>query len=588
MAYETFASTTFDSGGASWEVTLEEEDGTSAQNALAVTGCTRVVGDPQLNPLNPFLRAEVDIRIWDEGRVVWSRLNSALPGSIRLTIKKGGTVWHRGQLRDFNRQAPIRHDNPELELTFDDGLNQLSGGDSYSASRADLLQFFDSTLDVTGVDLEPRVALAFRDTEQSTAVGRSQGQLLDGKFQSGGSEKDALSKVLRFYNLQLFQEEGLWRILQRSYRDAGQSYTYEERDGVQTISGSRDPTVSADGHIAEKDSPAIEGFVGPLGWQQEISTRDRELVFGDVTFTAGSTITAEGTWGKAPKQAGEVDTFEYKIEGEVKVNDTNETGSVTIEIAELRALDPTSGSLYYYDPTANSGSGGWTQTQTPLKATVPEGLAVTTEPFSLTETVNTLPGFGEWVISLELMAPKRDPDGDLNDEIAEITFDTASVFNFERNVTGKDLPADGRALTTTAQSRRTISESLGLWPIEVAGQTFPTAGVEFRDARTGGEFSPLHLDSEAEHVSRALGTENFALLRLYDRYAQTAAPMHRFVGYVERSRVKMRDTVQYDGRQYVPIYRKDDITTERVEMAFAELLNENVPLGAVQTREIRS
>ena len=587
MAFQTFTTFSFTDEGASWDVELGLDGGTSTTNTTPVTDLVRRVGDPQLNPLEPILKASLDVSLFDKGRVVSSRIRNNAMSDIQVTVKRDGTIWHRGILQSVNGGDVIRYDNPGLQLTFDDGTSQLQSKGA-SDSKADLLQTVDSALGVSGSDLPVRVALAFNDTKQDLTIPRAQGQQIVGEqVLDDGTIFEALERVLRYYNLQMFQEGGKWRCLQRSYRDSGQSYEWAEQDGVTVTSGTRNPTNSFSDTDwfapsgARKESLVRSVKVPPVGWSRSLSRREEELSFS-TTLIAGGSISRLETWSTvAVGQSGSDDTFQLKLEGTADILDTNESGTFDVDIGQLMAVDPDLGDRYYW----NTGNQTWTTTPTQITLTLSEATADTTVSWSLTEDITTQPGFGGFIIEVEFIPPPTDPDGDGLNELDSVSVDKALLQDLTENTDANVRPSDRVTLRTNGPGRQ-ISEELGISVASAGGSLWPHGGLFFKDS-SSGDFVIQHFDSDAEHATRAIGGANVGLdeLRLRDRLAQTLTSMRRIEGLVGSTKVKLRDTIQYDGSDFLLVYSKHRVGDGVKEVAALELLNESLPSTPVLTEE---
>ena len=587
MAFQTFTTFSFTDEGASWDVELALDGGTSATNTTPVTDLVRRVGDPQLNPLEPILKASLDLSLFDKGRVVSSRIRNNAMSDIQVTVKRDGTIWHRGILQSVNGGDVIRYDNPGLQLTFDDGTGRLQGQGA-NDSKADLLQTVDSALGVSGSDLPVRVALAFNDTKQDLTIPRAQGQQIVGEqVLDDGKIFESLERVLRYYNLQMFQEDGKWRCLQRSYRDSGQSYEWAEQDGATVTNGARNPTNSFSDTDwfapsgASKESLVRSVKVPPIGWSRSLSRREEELSFS-TTLIAGGSISRLETWSTVPVgQSGSDDTFQFKIEGTADILDTNESGTFDVDIGQLMAVDPDLGDRYYWDISNQT----WTTTPTQITLTFSEATADTTVSWNLTGDITAQPGFGGFIIEVEFIPPPTDPDGDGLNELDSVSVDKALLQDLTENTDANVRPSDRVTLRTNGPGRQ-ISEELGISVASAGGSLWPHGGLFFKDS-SSGDFIIQHFDSDAEHATRSIGGANVGLdeLRLRDRLTQTLTSMRRIEGLVKSTRVKLRDTIQYDGSDFLLVYSKHRVGDGVKEVAALELLNESLPSTPILTEE---
>lgn len=621
MSFATFADTSFDFAGNSWTVDLELKGGSSQSNDLKVLSGVRRVGDKRLNPLNPFIGSFLDLRVYDDGRVIYGKIKNNPPKDIRVTAKKNGTIWHRGLLKELNNGDEIRRSNPVLDLTFNDGLpytKDVEWGDEQQ--RVELLTLLHHILtDNTRTSFPTRVALAFQDTEADTSSGRSRAFTHDLRYQSEPNRYwNVLSQTLRYYNLQVFQEGGKWRVLQRSYRDPGQSYDYEEKDsGGMITTGSRNPTVSfSDSSWLKKQggTPVRRPFTRPIGWKAEHTpirggwqNPDFELdvsltingtteplgwerIAGATAFDeandrieidAGDKVTTryEQTYDQVlVETSNDSDSLDIQFKGEIVVLDTGETGPISVGIAQLIALDPDTGTRKYYSNISN----GWgNSSSNRIKAVVQESDSGT-QTRSFDETVSiTPPDTGEWLIQVVLVAASADPDSDQNLEIDKTRWDKVQAKYFQRNVIENRWPYSGVSVLTKQIPDKT-RESFAIGnaiTTDQNGGLLPRMGLLFEDGRVN-ELNPLHWDSGAKHASRSVGggnTVGLNALRLKDRHKQTSNSLFAIFGLVRDADINLRDTIKYDGRDWVPIFMRESMGSPMVRVGVIELRNDALP-----------
>jgi hypothetical protein len=398
-----------------------------------------------------------------------------------------------------------------------------------------------------------------------------------------------MSELLRYYNLQLFQEDGKWRCLQRSYRDSGQSYEFAESTGSSVSSGSRDPTVSlsdsdwlAPPSQREGESYVRNVNVSPYGWARAIRRRERDLSFS-ASFNAGGGISSSRRWSTVPTgESGNDDTFDLRLEGTADINDTGETGNFDAEIARLIAIKPSTGDRYYWDSI-----NGWGTSQTSITVTLEEHPAATTVSWSVSHTVSQQPAFGGAIIVLELTAPSADPDGDGKFELDSIDINTAALQGLKRNADADKRPAEEVKLRTTSGGQE-VSEDLSLSSADAGNSTWPHGALFFKDS-SSGNFITQHFGSGAEHATRSLGGGRNATmdeLRLRDRLAQTLSSLRRIEGYIRAGNAKLRDTIQYDGSDFLLTFLKHEVGKTISEVAALELANENLPSNPVSVEEV--
>lgn len=644
MSFAKFTDVSFDAGGASWTAKIELWNGSSANNTLKLLSGCRRVGERRINPLNPVLPATLRTRIYDDGRTIHDKILNNPKSDLRITVKKGSTIWHQGLLQRVDGGETLGRSNPILRLTWNDGLPYLKTQNWNEQGRATLLKFlWYFCTDSSRTDLTTRVALAWNDTQADTSSGRSralQHQL--SRQLDEGTYWDAALQALRYYNMQVFQEDAKWRALHRSYREDGQSFDYEERDtGGTESSGSTNPTISLSdsdlyrpqGQEAKRRQFAVNGWrhevqLNDTPWQNDNLTESKTDIDGNIVPRAwhlknsptydinnnyieidpgnkginkSNTAYAEQVFDRVlvyDEPNSTTDEITLVLEGEIDILETDETSNIGVPIAELTAINP-NGQNY----TLDSGGGVFSTTQTYYATSVAQSDNGTqTRSFSETVTVSAPSGESstEWYILRLRLLSEQDPDNDLKNEVDKIRWTRADIKNYDENVE-RDAqrwrngiqyslaPVDDRE-TETTQIANPSHEQTETGPSDYHPRS-GGLGLRFLDSRTSA-WQFLHRNgSEANHATRSFSQSDLTIntleaMRLHDRYAMMPDDLLRIIAVVKRGTLDLRDTITYDSRTWVPHFIEERISNEYKEIGLTELRNATVPSGAVDIKQL--
>lgn len=641
MSFSVFSDLSFTYNATDWTVEMELFGGSAADNRLDALEATRKIGEKEINPLNPFSPTTLRLKILDKSRIVHDKILANDFEDIRVTVTEGSTTWFQGILDRVSGGDDLQRTDPELRLVFHDGRPFLRDETFEEHGRPTLLQYLWYLLtDSCRVDLATRVAIGWEDANADVSSGRSRALQHDLEWQGKeGSFYQRLSEVLRFYNLQCFQEDGKWRILHRSLRDAT-SFDYEERDaGGTETTGSRTPSVS----ISDSDWSARESGEGGeqkikrkhffrTGWETSVSLPDHPWTNKDFTDTTvepvrGNTaldgwyandtfysspdsqidqganqVVIDGTNGINASGADQAwieqvfdrvlinsaisgaDQVTFQIKGDLEVTNTNSTASREAAIAELVAINFESGTRKYWD-------GGWKDTQSYITVSFTEadGSSKTVD-FDKQSTVgapDVTIGNGYWTLRLRLVA-EGNVDSDVAREIDVIKFASAELREY--TVNADDVPHHRRLTykTTELSSRETENLQLASGAHEVsvpdnaAGEhTRAPSPVRFLDSRQGDikPWQQLHFDSSIDHVNRsfsASGSDWIDKMRMLDRLSQTLVKSRTQLGVIDKSKFDFRDTIDYDGKTWVPHFFEERIRSEKRLVGLMELRSDSL------------
>lgn len=659
MAYTSVAQFSFDARGASWTVDFEVSGAASASNTFRMVWDkngqevpqTRRLGTEKIHPFNPILPAVLETTIWDESRTIHDYIEANKDDDIAITVKKGGTIWHTGFLDRVKGGDRVDHSNPALRLVWNDGLPRLKNIDFDKQGRDTLLDALFHVIDQAGLGLPVRVALAWKhqntDLTTSPANRRSLAWQIDFANQvESGSYWDVLSQLLRHYNLQIFQEDGRWYVLHRSYR--GGSYDWEELSSQtgSVSTGSTSPVVT----VANSDwrgkgsagsgDPVRRPPIPPQGWAQNYglmrgsrwqnedftsdstSPFDQDMPTGwwlyggqnvnhdrandDVeVFSGGGIDTSDPAYAEqllneivvADNGNSTYDQFQIRVKGEFDVLSTGETGTVDVPVLQVMARqgEPTVLHSVNEQGTWSTSSGPFAGDVTYVKIQdVPENNSGTTnvETFDQTftfEAPSLDTGVEEYFIQVRLIT-QADPDGDTNNEINATRFQVVHVKNFKRNVTDDQRPR--RGITYRASSVGNVkAEPSEIGSVEQFAtkvgfrQTAsnPSAGIRYYDD-TLGRWELLDHEFVA-HASRTFNNNSLGRARLEDRFDQHQRKMSRIIGYLPVTALNFRDSVDYDGDTWTPNFVEERIRKPDRKVGIAQLRSDGVPSGTVEVAE---
>jgi len=607
MSFAIIEDVSFSAGGESWTIELEQWGVSSEDRTLELGKIRRRVGSSEMAIMNPIVGGELRTEIRDEGRFLRDRIAQNSGTDFRLTIKKSSTIYHRGLLRPDLTPVPEVVDSPVLQLEWGGGLEWISGKGWDEWGRETLLSMCHYILtDSARMDLPTRVALAFEDSDADISNGRSRALQHDLERQGDGlSFREALTQVLNYYNLQLIQQGGRWHLLQRSYRESGQSYDWEEKGTSGSISsGSTDPTNSiSDSDLYGKpqegdESRVARRIVGQEGWELKYPLPTRKFRNPDFSETTTSSITgntvpigwylsseslyddgnnriqmfsgdeeATQTWGQViVEDDSENDSFVVRVKGEFDMQSNNsDTNILNVDLVKIRlfvpentAEDITISEKNVAEPDTSSKTVSFDRSVT---VTPPDGIGVE----------------DRWAVEI-ILSIEPDPDGDGEDEILEQRWDRAEIKEWQRNASSEARGPDSvQYVTANRADRQKQSFPIGtVSQMEGVAQELHTAdgGIRFLQSRSG-EWRPLHFDfSDMEHATRSISGE-MGEARLKDRLTQTRGEVQRLEGFMKRSTADLIDTLTYDGKDWLIHYLDETLMSEWMWIQATELTNDS-------------
>jgi len=576
-----------------------------------------------MNPLNPILPTTMRTEVYDESRIIHKKIQSNDLSDLRLTITRDGTTWFRGLLKSVDGGANVRHDNPKLRLVWNDCLPFLKSQPFRFSGRSTTLDAVTEVLSNSRSGLDGRIALAWEDTAADTSNGRSEAfQHAHGQELQRGSQYDWLTQTAKYFNLQIFQEDGLWRIIHRSYRDAS-SLDYEQTDGT---TGSVSPSVSisdSDWYSGQK-SEVLEESLDPKEWVFNYETsappfngdfQRSTTVFGgsaeapqhwhvsstNLFNAAENRVEIAGSNGIDTATPQEVerpleDLFQYDdtsrdevtltAKGTVVVNDTGEAGFVDVSIVRLIAVQPETGSTFYYD----SGSNSWDNSSLQeITVSIEESNSGTQDrDFTRSlriEAPSPTTAEEDFIYQVQLIS-EQDPDGDGNNEISEVRFDSVKFTDITRNANEDPKIPSGAGYELEGLGEE-ASESLSIGTVRWPGDEREalTGKITLRYLDSNGDWRPLHYGSNANHASRSYDAlKGLDELRMRDRYAMWSRPLSQLIGVQKWSVLSLRDTISYDGKTYLPYFIDQWLRSEYRVVGLVELRNDSVTNNDIEFR----
>jgi hypothetical protein len=617
MSFSTISSLSYTGpNGNSWALDFEIFNSAAANNTFRVLTARKTVGSEREHPLNPVLAGKLATSVYDESRTLHDRILANDNLDVRLTAKKNGTIWHRGLLDRVQNGDQVNRENPRLDLTWGDGLARLKSLSWEEGGRETLLRTLNFLLtESTRTEIPTRVAIAWEDYDAFVGDGRSQALLHDLTRQIGsGTHWDVLMQILRYYNLQCFQEDGKWYVLHRSYRDSGQSYEWEEMDADQTVStGTTDPTASlSDADWYEKDNDEVRRpTLTPDGWRSSISLGNLEWFNDD--FTSGSTDVdgndiPEGWWlagsGKYLSSANQVeviptidgvgksgepgfaervldkrlvnvedaglDRVSFKLSGEL--DSKNDVGDAKVILGEIRLRTEGGRERWIEVDVTEAGfvTTNVTTNRSYIKRTI--NLSSTTDiSFSIPEFTVSAPGVvsGDdvWWLRFRCVS-EADPEGNGTDDITSVRWDNVELTEFRE--------ASDREVASGVSHDMAVQDELQTEEFSTSSdlEGHP-GGIYYSSSQTYRRWEHLHSGSAGlTHAGRAYITEHAEEVRLRDRWSMMSQRLFRILGTQDVGTSSLRSTITYKSKDWVPHYRVEWINREKTKVGFTELRND--------------
>jgi hypothetical protein len=576
-----------------------------------------MTGSEREHPLNPVLATKLSTSVYDESRTLHDKILNNDNLDIRITVKKNGTIWHRGLLDRVQNGDQVNRDNPRLDLTWTDGLTRLKSLSWNEEGRETLLRTLNHILtESTRIEIPVRIAIAWEDDDASVTGGRSQALLHDLTRQIGsGTYWDVLMQILRYYNCQCFQEDGRWYVLHRSYRDSGQSYDWEEMDATQSVTtGSTNPSVSlsnADWY-EQSDDKVRRPTLTPDGWRSSISLDNVQWHNSD--FSAGATDldgkdVPEGWWlagsGKHLTSSNQVeviptidgvdksgepgfaervldkrvvnqedggpDQVSFQLSGEL--DSKNNVGDAEVILGEIRLRAEDGRERWVEVDVTKAGALTTTITtsRSYIKRTIDlsstTGISWSIPEFSI-NAPNVVAGDDVWWLRARCVS-EADPEGNGIDDITSVRWDNFELTDFQE-ATGRNVPG-GVSHDMPVQDELQTEEFSSSSDLE----GHPN-GIYYESSQIGRRWEHLHSGSAGfNHVGRSYITEHAEEMRLRDRWSMMSQKLFRIVGTQDVSTAHLRSTITYKGKDWVPHHRVEWINKSKCKVGFTELRNDD-------------
>lgn len=610
MSFAEVASFTWSARGEDWNASMEIWNGTSAMNDIIITQGRRRLGNERMNPLNPRLPATLHTKIYDPGRTIYDFIKNNDANDIRLTVRKdtagSNVIWHQGLFKKLTGGEAVLPSGPTLDVVWNDGLTRLRKVAANEQGRKSLFDTIHTCLQSARTDLTTRVSIAWQDTNMTTSPARSVTIEHDTGRQvsSGGSRWDILMDICRLYNMQVWQNEDKWYVLQRSYRDTSYSYEWREEDQAgNTSTGTTDPTAT----VTDADWGEVEGrtdkverrWLPPVSYKTTFDFNAREWRNDDfnasldefgttnaqaeawphgeppisnpvntVNYTSTSievdtTTNADPEnsryaqqWYETPllKFAGNADSFLLQLKGDIDITD-NASSDQSVAVAEV-SIWHRGGTVQYADQDANFQT---TQQFAKAEAITPpsSGTATRSYDFSINAT---LPGGDDedWALRVRLLAEDTASAG--NPVIIDRVEHTLAQLDITENADSGEPVQSYTYMTQVGGDQE--SETLNIGSMVEESRLLkqevhaPSCGIAFEDTNNS-----YRLLEDLEHVERGYTPSNTSMheMRMRDRLAQHNQQIQRIDGLLEYSKAQPEDTIVYDSKDWTPVFFDEDM-----------------------------
>lgn len=440
------ASPTVDVGGGS-TIKLEIEDvdlGSDTGNTLRVTGGpVRYAGRPNTdNPLKPLIKSRIEFRAWDKGRVLYDAIDGRPDTDFRLNFYKDSNLYFKGVIKADLEEVFSTRDNPSILFAGYDGLQLLSRKTFDLTGTVDVAQWIYDILSGLPYSLELHTYASWEQDGQNRQHLNGL-RLSDTALTHGLTDPtylEVLERITETFALQLFQYDGKWWAVQRSYRL--ENTLIDEPVGTLT-------TIDQDLRRTLNDADiAMEGGADIREPKRRtadpLPSAKARYEFSYVQFQNGEFEDGETGWN---------------FSGATHVSDTDSYASHTTS-TDFVSQEPTE-SLYDYDniglqvtfrgefvgssfPAQDIGqarfhdthndqfhylaeNGTWSTTTTNVSTSSGQ------QGFDIDIAADPLPGSGVGTLRLRTFFD-RDPDGDGTNEVDELRmYETRMFYGGDRN-----------------------------------------------------------------------------------------------------------------------------------------------------------
>lgn len=228
MSFGVLAETTVMERGIEWQFQLLEEGldagWTVRPMRLKSFPKKRTGSATETDLLKPLLTTTVEMQIVDEGATLLSRMQESPIQTFRLDIYKDQSLYYRGSIRREDFRNNRGQNLQTLSIKSYDGLSWLEGPAVQGLSGT-LCEVFDQLVTPLGFSLDTVVREWGWITEDVDLPPQRHIRHEPGTHLMSldtPTYATVLKRLLRFWQAQLWQQDGEWRISQRQSHEVGQ------------------------------------------------------------------------------------------------------------------------------------------------------------------------------------------------------------------------------------------------------------------------------------------------------------------------------------------------------------------------------
>jgi len=248
MAWVQIASISQTVSGQTTVYTLYEKDAVNVTattlNVVETSAPKRRAGVSNGDILEPHLPTSIELRVRDKDRFLLNRFLEKGEADFRLDITKG-TLYNRLNVLLGSERPEIGIDDPVITLTAFDGVTRLQFVDfdvealeTTFPNGATPVEMFQNILDELGHELDVYAYFGWQHTGYD--LSRAPAHAIRHKIKdllekdTTRTKYDVLIRLLQFFQAQLMQESGAWRIMERHFRGGPMNYAKAAYGGAVT------------------------------------------------------------------------------------------------------------------------------------------------------------------------------------------------------------------------------------------------------------------------------------------------------------------------------------------------------------------
>ena len=241
---------------------IDSGSGATAETLYIDSNIKRDVGDPNYDPLEPFLETVFQFSVIDRARFLRKYVDDHVFGDLTVLFKKGSSTIFKGYLKMDFQGYRIQEKNPRFTVTAFDGIASLAGFTWDQAGNKTVRELIWAIANKIGLGLKLNIYFEWKHdgADSSTEPPDALRSRLENLLIEAGSYLDALNIICEYYLAQFFQSGGEWHFMQRDLRGADLTQYVVETSGSSgtTVTGVDKIDVLTGADFHDEDSNIVE------------------------------------------------------------------------------------------------------------------------------------------------------------------------------------------------------------------------------------------------------------------------------------------------------------------------------------------